>query len=255
MNIYLFNGQCPECKLNEVDMQMRLNFQEIWECPACQLQVLIESDNAPILRYRGKGDFQIKPSILKKHYRLEETRKDSYRNGKKITTADELKDFLAKVEPQNEFSMLKLIDAYTQYKFNDKSKEPYKKQTKHFNIDFEDFEILDVLQIRDKTNSINPLFAHSYLFDFQNQLLWKYYNNDNSWLPEMGMSKIQYYLSLKHFPHFKSALINSDAFLAKQSLKGLLLDVIGIIHNNTKVLLSYDPKEVIKLNNEMISNN
>jgi hypothetical protein len=82
-------------------------------------------------------------------------------------------------------------------------------------------------------------------------IIIKYYKIDNSWLPEMGMSKIEYYLCTKHFPSYESEKINSNPLFIKQSLKELVFDLIRIIYLDEKILLSYDPSELLEINTEM----
>jgi hypothetical protein len=71
-------------------------------------------------------------------------------------------------------------------------------------------------------------------------------------LPEMGMSKIEYYLCTKHFPSHEREHINSNPLFVKQSLKELVLDLIDIIYLDKKIPLSYDTTELLKINTEMI---
>ena len=81
--------------------------------------------------------------------------------------------------------------------------------------------------------------------------LLKYHNIDSSWLPEMGMSKIEHYLSTKHFPSYHREKINSNPLFIKQSLQELVVDLIRIIYFDEKILLSYDITESLKINTEM----
>jgi hypothetical protein len=83
------------------------------------------------------------------------------------------------------------------------------------------------------------------------QILLKYHNTDSSWLPEMGMSKIEHYLSTKHFPSYNREKINSNPLFVKQSLQELVVDLIRIIYFDEKILLSYDITESLKINTEM----
>jgi protein associated with RNAse G/E len=67
----------------------------------------------------------------------------------------------------------------------------------------------------------------------------------------MGMSLIEHYLSIKHFPHDELKLINSSPILIKQKLKELATDLIKIIYLNENILLSYDLEEMKKIKSEM----
>ena len=252
MKSILFSGQCPQCQILNAKVDMCQNRIPFLECPKCGLQILIENGKALILRNRGQGEFEYNILKFDKDFVLEETNSNGYRNGNEIFDFDHLGKYLEnKVQRSEEFTFTKLIDSYVNYKFDNQSKVNYLKQSKYFKIDFEDCSLEEKLIERDKRKSQNPLYAHSRLFRFLQNILEKYYKNDNSWLPEMGMSKIEYYLSLKHIPSHKREKINSNPLFIKQSLKELAIDLIRIIYLDEKVLLSFDPIELEEINKEI----
>jgi hypothetical protein len=251
MEVTIFSGKCPQCQLANTISETRENNYNFWECPECQLQIIVEGDCAGILQHRGIGNFQSNLLKLKKDYFLEETNGDTYSNGNLISDKYHLKNYLEnQVHPIAEFTFSKLIDTFVNYKFNNASNEDYNKQSQYFKIDFEDITIEDKLIERDQINNQNYLYAHSRLYTFLKRILEKYYHTDNSWLPEMGMSKIEYYLCRKHFSVHDVKMINSNSVLIKQRLKELTLDLINIIYLNEEVLLSYDLEEMKKIKQE-----
>jgi hypothetical protein len=247
----LFSGECPQCQLANQEIEMRQNKSDFWECPDCQLQIILEGDNAGLLTFRGKSDFKYSLKKFKLCCILEETNPDSYRNGNMILGENHMKNFIqSNLDPVREFTFLKLIDAYVNYKYNNYPKNEYDKQSNHFKIDFEDDTMVDKLSLRDRENNTNPMYAHSQLFAFLQIVLEKYYHNDNAGLPETGMSKIEYYMSEKHFSD-NIKRINSSPVFIKQTLKDLIIDLIRIIYLNEKVILSGNLEELKKIRSEM----
>lgn len=253
MKSVLFSGQCPQCQLLKNDnVDMRQNNYPFWECPKCELQILVEDEKALILRNRGKGDFVYNLIKFNRECVLAETGSDSYPNGKDIINAVHLEKYLKnKVQQSEEFSYTKLINSYINYKFSNQQEDNYINQSEHFKIDFEDGSIQEKLIDRDRNRNQNPLYAHSRLYRFLKDILEKYYKIDSSLLPEMGMSKIEHYLSLKHFPSDERKVINSNPIFVKQSLRELAVDLISIIYLDENILLSYDPIELAEINNEI----
>ncbi|OYU85465.1 MAG: hypothetical protein CFE24_01910 [Flavobacterium sp. BFFFF2] len=234
------------------EVEMRQNNIPFWECPNCELQIIIEKGNAVILRHRGEGDFKYNLLKFNLDCVLEETDSDGYSTGIEILDFEHLENYLeTKVQHPKEFSFAKLIDNYVNYKFENQSKENYIIQSEHFKIDFEDNSIIEELIKRDRNRNQNQLYAHSRLYRFLQIILEKYYKIDNSWLPEMGMSKIEHYLCTKHFPSDERKKINSNPLFVKQSLKELIFDLIRIIYLDQKTLLSYDPIELQEIEKEM----
>ena len=252
MKSIIFSGQCPQCQMVNNNVEMRQNNIPFWECPKCELQIIIEKSNAVILRHRGEGNFKYNLLKFNLDCVLEETNSNGYSNGIEILDFEHLENYLEKkVQKSKEFSFTKLIDNYVNYKFENQSKENYIIQSEHYKIDFEDNSIEEKLIERDRNRNQNKLYAHSRLFRFLQNILEKYYKIDNSWLPEMGMSKIEYYLCTKHFPSYEREKINSNPLFVKQSLKELASDLIRIIYLDEKILLSYDTTELLEVNNEI----
>ena len=56
----IFDGYCPECKLNGEDVPMRLNANDFFESEKTGLQIAISFPGvqAAVLNFRGKGKFR-----------------------------------------------------------------------------------------------------------------------------------------------------------------------------------------------------
>jgi rubredoxin len=52
------DGYCPQCALDDKQVEMSLNRGDYWECPECHLQAAGGSASFMILRKRGEGKFQ-----------------------------------------------------------------------------------------------------------------------------------------------------------------------------------------------------
>lgn len=248
----IFSGKCPQCQLLNENVEMRQNNYQFWECPKCELQILVEDEKALILRNRGEGEFVYNLIHFNRKCVLVETDPHSYPNGKEFIDTVHLEKYLKnKVEQSPTFSYTNLINSYVNYKFDGQSEDNYIKQSEYFKINFEDDSIQEKLIERDSKRNQNPLYAHSRLYRFLKNILEKYYKIDNSWLPEMGMSKIEHYLCLKYFPRHKRDLINSNPLFIKQGLKELAEDLIRIIYFDEIPLLSYFTIDLLKIKTEM----
>ncbi len=252
MSIPIFSGQCPQCESSNTEVNMRENNMKFWECPECHLQLLIENDKAVIFRSRGTSTFIYRESKLKSSHFFEETGEDSYRNQICINDYNHLKYYIEhSVSKPLKYSLINLIESFVSYKYKNDSKKKYLDQSDHFKIDFEDISIKEKLRNRDKERNYNNLYAQVRLYDFLMRIFEKYSRNDNSWLPEMGMSKIEHYLCLKHFPTDSAKLINSNPLYVQQSLRDLIEDLIQIIYQDEKLILSYDMNEFYAIEMEM----
>jgi len=252
MKSILFSGKCPQCQLSKEIVDMRQNNYPFWECPKCELQILVEDEKGLILQNRGKGEFEYNLVKFNRECVLAETNSHSYPKGKEIIDAVHLDKYLKnKVQQSEEFTITKLINSYVNYKFDNQPEDNYIKQSEHFKIDFDDSSIQEKLEERDRVRNQNPLYAHSRLYRFLKDILEKYYKIDSSLLPEMGMSKIEHYLSLKHFPRHEKNLINSNPLFVKHGLKELAEDLIRIIYLDESPILSYDIIELIEIENEI----
>ena len=52
------DGSCPQCALKSKPIEMVLNQDDFWECPACHLQAMGSKAIFMILQERGSGDFK-----------------------------------------------------------------------------------------------------------------------------------------------------------------------------------------------------
>ena len=52
------DGYCPQCALEEKQVEMLLNQGDYWECPDCHLQAAGGAASFMILRERGTGNFK-----------------------------------------------------------------------------------------------------------------------------------------------------------------------------------------------------
>ncbi|HEY4963074.1 MAG TPA: hypothetical protein VIH90_00055 [Candidatus Saccharimonadales bacterium] len=52
------DGYCPQCALNNEEVEMSLNQGDYWECPVCHLQAAGSNAGFMILRVRGAGTFK-----------------------------------------------------------------------------------------------------------------------------------------------------------------------------------------------------
>lgn len=247
-----FDGPCPQCLLYKEEHLMRGN-SKFWECPNCNLQILVENDKASVLRHRGEGVFLYNDDRFQGKVGLQEVGEDSYPNGIDITTEAELvKYLLLKVQQKEKYSIDSLIDSYVSYRFQKGSKDPYLVQSAHFKIDFDNRETEGILSLRDYQNKLSDQYSHLRLYRFLiDNIFPKYFDGDSSNLPEMGMSKLQMYLCTKHFPNRLRDIINSKPKFIEQALRSLIKDLIRIIYFDEKVLLTSDVNEMLRIKHEM----
>lgn len=256
METLSFTGKCPQCELYNEASYMGENDKN-WECPSCNLQILIEQNNASIFRHRGNGNFKHSVNKFKGDIPYQEVGIDSYPNGTAITTREQLlKYLLLQVDQKPKYSIDRLIDVYENYKFKGESIDDYLEQSFHFRIDFDNEEMVEILQLRDKKQQLSNHYSTWRLYYFLvNNIFPKYHNSDNSCLPEMGMSKLEYYLCRKHFQDHQKDIINSNPKFIRQALKALIIDLIAIIYNNEDVFLTGDLQEMIKIKQEKYDTN
>lgn len=247
-----FDGTCPQCLLYNEEHLMRAN-NKFWECPNCNLQILVENDKASVFHHRGEGMFLYNDDRFKGKVGLQEVGEDSYPNGIDITTEAELvKYLLLKVQQKEKYSIDNLIDSYVSYRFQGGSIDQYLVQSNHFKINFDDNEIEAILSLRDYHNKLSDQYSHLRLYRFLvDNVFPKYFRGDSGNLPEMGMSKLQMYLCMKHFGNRSSKIINSNPRFIKQALRSLIKDLISIIYFDEKVLLTGDLNEMLRIKQEM----
>lgn len=248
MKTISFTGKCPQCELYDEDHDMRENDKN-WECPSCNLQILVEQNHASIFRHRGYGRFKFHFKQFLGNLPYQEVGEDSHPTGRQILIKKHLIEYLLlKVDQKAKYSLDKLIDTYEAYRFNGGNANDYFIQSHKFHIDFDNAGIVEILALRDQEQKLSNQYATARLYYFLvNNIFPKYHNSDNSYLPEAGMSQLEMYLCKKHFPDHKRVLINSNPVFIRQQLKELIVDLIEIIYNNNDVLLSYDPSENLKI--------
>lgn len=257
MKTISFTGTCPQCSLYDEEHFMLEN-NKFWECPNCNLQILVEKDGASIFRYRGEGIFKFNNNKFKGNVPYQEVGLDNYPNGTQILIDKHLVEYLLNsVEQKPKYSIDILIDSYIEYKFNNGSAREYLEQVLHHKFDFDSKDIIEILRVRDNEKNYSFQYETSRLYYFLvDNVFPKFANNDCSNLPEMGMSNLQLYLCKKHFPNNEKERIDSNELLRKQTLKNLIKDLISIIYFDkdiSKILFSGDVKLAHKIKLEMFN--
>lgn len=236
-----FNGYCPECELKGKNTQMLRYNIGIVACPVCGLVIIPNSEEAFIGLTRV-------PEDLKHHTQTEIAADPSIplvvREHEPIKTKEELAYILqTKISPFVPFSLHNLIDYYARSLFaNHEQKKKldheYRRQSGVLKIDFTDNTILNKLKKRDVKagNPKDKSFRHTY--ELMKILFNKYYDNDTSWLPEMGMGPYQLALCKKHLPNSDSKLLKNNPYIRKQRLMSFLIDLVEIIYLEKKTMVS-----------------
>ncbi|REC40904.1 MULTISPECIES: hypothetical protein [Chryseobacterium] len=247
-----FTGDCPQCELYEEYYKMWDNGKH-WECPSCALQINIDDDYASILRHRGNNHFKFNYKEFSGQLPFQEVDELSYPNGTYIKTKSQLIEYLLKNVLQKPYhSVDNLIDSYVSSILQTGSKELYFEQSAHFNIDFEDEKIRNILKERDQAKNFAEQYHNERLYYFLlNNILPKYGVNDISFLPEMGMSKLQEYLCKKHLPQRKREQLNADRSFSKQALRDFAKDLIDIVYFDKPIFLTGDMELGKKIKAEM----
>lgn len=138
------------------------------------------------------------------------------------------------------------------YRLKIGSRKLYLEQTQHFNINFETDEILKILRDRDLYKNYSEQYKNERLYYFLiNNILPKYGANDISFLPEMGMSQLEFYLCKKHLPENKTEQIMVDKAFSKQALKDFVKDLVDIIYFDKPIFLTGDIELGKKIKLEM----
>ena len=124
----------------------------------------------------------------------------------------------------------------------------------HLNIDFEDEEIRNILRKRDHAKNYSEQYQNERLYYFlANNILPKYGTNDISFLPEMGMGKLEKYLCEKHLPERKKEQLNVDKSFSKQALRDFAKDLIDIVYFDKPIFLTWDMELAKKIRAEMFN--
>lgn len=247
-----FTGDCPQCELYEEYYKLWDNGKH-WECANCALQINIDGDYASILRHRGKHHFKFNYKEFNGQLPFQEVDEISHPNGTYILTKSQLIEYLLKKVLQKPYhSIDNLIDSYVSYILKTGSKELYFEQSTHFNIDFEDEKIRNILKERDQAKNFAEQYQNERLYYFLlNNILPKYGANDISFLPEMGMSKLEEYLCKKQLPQRKREQLNADKSFSKQALRDFVKDLIDIIYFDKPIFLTGDIELGQKIKAEM----
>src|SRR5690606_32178652 len=94
MKSIIFSGECPECLIANKNITLYENERNIWECPKCHLQIIIEKDLATILRSRGNGSFLIHLKKFKLDCVLCEADENDYQTSTMILGFDHLENYI-----------------------------------------------------------------------------------------------------------------------------------------------------------------
>lgn len=239
MKTISFTGDCPQCELYDEYYKMWDN-GKYWECPSCSLQINIDGNYASILRHRGQEHFKFNYKEFNGYIELQEVDEEAYPNGTQILVKQHLIEYLLKKVLQKPYySIEKLVDSYIHYLLKIENKKLYEEQMHHFNIDFENDEILKILRDRDLSKNYSEQYKNERLYYFLiNNILPRYGANDISLLPEMGMSQLEFYLCKKHLPDNKREQIVSDNAFSKQVLRDFVKDLVDIIYFNKPIFLT-----------------
>ncbi len=129
------------------------------------------------------------------------------------------------------YSIKNLVASYIDYRHNGKSEDKYKIQSRFFGIDFNDKRIENSLIRREKAENV---LLHTYinLFSFLQSIFERIGDANIDWLPEMGMSLLQFRLCKKHVPdmHLQELAYSSEK--RKQHLMNFAIDLTEIIYLN-----------------------
>ncbi len=129
------------------------------------------------------------------------------------------------------YSIKKLVAGYIDYRHNGKSEDEYKRQSRFFGIDFNDKRIENLLIRREKAeNVLLPTYIN--LFSFLQSILERIGDANIDWLPEMGMSLLQFRLCKKHLPDMLSQELAYSSEKRKQHLMNFAIDLTEIIYLN-----------------------
>ena len=240
----LYNdGYCPECQLNNEDVKLMLNRDDFWECPKSNLQLAVYGIDAVTLKFRGTGKFketsvygtdEISGAALSRAEGDSIMPTNSF-----FHSHEELRNYLqTEVEPNLELSLLNLALTYIDYKYGNASRLPYKRQSRHFKIEFENQSILKKLEKRDANEGMPFPRSYTHLYSLLPLLFQHYHDGNIEMLPEMGMSLNQLELCNKHLHSMPEPVTNiKDKDILRQRLLDFIADVIGIVYQGKSIAL------------------
>ncbi|MEJ8803422.1 GIY-YIG nuclease family protein [Pontibacter sp. H249] len=239
----LYNdGYCPECQLNNEEVVLMLNKDDFWECPKSSLQLAVYGIDAVTLKFRGIGKFKDAPVYGTDEIcgaALSRAEGDSILpTNSFFDSLDELRSYIQKeVEPNLELSLQNLAVSYIDYKYNGGSSHlSYKRQSKHFKIDFDNNNILKKLEKRDEVESVPFPSSYTHLYSLLMRLFQNYKEGNISWLPEQGMSLNQLHLCKKHLHSMPEPITHiKDKEVIRKRLSEFIVDVIEIIYRGKAV--------------------
>ncbi len=135
-----FNGNCPQCQLQNINQIMYVNLDNDLECPICNLRVYHDNKSIAIIyRNRGKNQFKlVQPTKIKTQINFTQTdiQTDQYTNGKTINTKKELQEYLHTTNTKTGFNLnLILVYSFIDYFFNNKNEHYYQLISQFTNID------------------------------------------------------------------------------------------------------------------------
>ena len=236
----IFTGNCPQCELKGHKVEMLRYDIAFISCPVCGLTIIEDDKQAVIVPSRVRTDLETQrqietagslgsPLVFKEN---------------EIETKEELAYIIqTKITVFVPFSLHNLIDYYAKSLYADSEQKKkfaneYKRQSGVLKIDFNDKSIIDKLKKRDVKagNPKEKSFVHTH--ELMIFLFKKYYNNETSWLPEMGMGPYQLALCKKHLPSGDSKLLENNPYVRKQRLMSFIIDVVEIIYLDKKTRVS-----------------
>ncbi|MBA9078199.1 GIY-YIG nuclease family protein [Rufibacter quisquiliarum] len=246
MELIYNDGYCPECLLHDKEVELLLNKDDFWECPKSNLQLAVLGSDAVTLKFRGTGKFKEESVFGTQNINgaaLAHARGANYYTDIAIfSSLDEFRNYLTnEVEPPLGLTLENLAYAYSSFKngnplARESSEMSYKRQSRHFKIDFENPSIIKKLEKRDLDEGMSDYNSYTQLYRLLLSLFEKYHKADISWLPEMGMSLNQAALCNKHLHSLPEPVtyINDPEFLRSRLLT-FIVDLIEIVYHGKKV--------------------
>ncbi|WP_082893377.1 GIY-YIG nuclease family protein [Rufibacter ruber] len=248
MELILNDGYCPECLLQDEEVELLLNKDDFWECPKSNLQLAVFGTDAVTLKFRGTGKFKEETEFGTQNISgaaLAHAKGANYYSDIVLfSSLDEFGAYLTNdIEPTLGLTLGNLAITYSSFKYGnplakERAEMSYKRQSRHFKIDFENLGITKKLEKRDLEEGMSDYNSYTLLYRLLITLFERYHKVDISWLPEMGMSLNQAGLCNKHLHSLPEPVtfINDPEFLRGRLLT-FIVDLIEIIYRGKKVEL------------------